>query len=284
MNGPQKNMNEITKETMKIKEPTNEVTKKAIDKTVFYRAIDLATAWQNKANEITSDFEKSFHVKMEKMLNHPVDKVFLIELMDQSFRSHDVSRVKNQIAYLFSKYGMASFFTNSERFLIFLFRHAGVLVPQISIPLFVNHIRSDTKTIVLPGEDKVLNKHLLRRKRENIRVNINLIGEVVLGENEARERMDKYLTALENPNIDYLSVKISTIFSQINLLSYENTVEILASRLVELYKQAKKYTCINFNGEREHKFVNLDMEEYRDLSLTVNSFKKALEHPELKSF
>ena len=288
MNGPQKNMNEITKETMKIKEPTNGVTKKAIDKTVdktvLHRAIDLATTWQNKANEITSDFEKSFHVKMEKMLNHPVDKVFLIELMDQSFRSHDVSRVKNQIAYLFSKYEMASFFTNSERFLIFLFRHAGVLIPQISIPLFVNHIRSDTKTIVLPGEDKALNKHLLRRKRENIRVNINLIGEVVLGENEARERIDKYLTALENPNIDYLSVKISTIFSQINLLSYENTVEILVSRLVELYKQAKKYTCINFNGEREHKFVNLDMEEYRDLSLTVNSFKKALEHPELKSF
>ena len=252
--------------------------------TTLNKAIDLATTWQNKANTILTNFEKGFHVKMEKMLNHPEDKVFLINLMDQSFRSHNVSRVKNQIEYLFTKYRMASFFTSSERFLIFLFRYVGVYMPQISIPLFIDNIRHDMRTVVIPGEYKALNKHLLYRKRENIRVNVNLIGETVLGESESRERMDKYLTALKNPNIDYLSVKISTIFSQINPLSHEKTVETLAHRLIELYRQAKKYTCTNLKGESEYKFVNLDMEEYRDLSLTVRSFQKALESPDLKDF
>lgn len=252
--------------------------------TVLEKAIELATAWQNRANQISTDFEKNFHKKMEKMLNNPDDKVFLIELMDQSFRSHNAARVRDQIEYLFSKYGMASFFTNSERFLIFLFRHIGVLAPQISIPIFIDNIRYDTRTVVLPGETKILNKHLLRRKKENIRVNLNLIGEIVLGEQEARKRMNKYLEALKELSIDYLSVKISTIFSQINPLSHEDTVDTLADRLVELYKQAKKHTYTNSNGVQEYKFVNLDMEEYRDLSLTVNAFKKALEHPELKDF
>ena len=74
---------------------------------IIQKAIVLAEQWQNKATELVSDFDKKFHIKMNKMLSHPKDKVFLIELMDQSFRSHDPKRVANQIAYLFSKYEKA---------------------------------------------------------------------------------------------------------------------------------------------------------------------------------
>ncbi len=248
---------------------------------LIQKALQLATTWQNKAQDITTDFEKRFHIKMEKILTHPRDKFFLIQLMDQSFRSKNPTRVKNQVEYLFSKYGMASFFTNSERFLTFFFRHLGAWCPQIAIPLFLSHIRQQSQRVVLRGEMDALNRYLLRRRREDTRVNINLIGEVVLGEKEAHHRMNKYLEALKQPNIDYLSIKISTIFSQINSLSHESTVRTLSHRLIDIYTQAQKYTYVNQRDEKESKFVNLDMEEYRDLSLTVDSFKKALEHPNL---
>lgn len=248
---------------------------------VMNRAIELATRWQQVATSKMSDFENSFHVKMQKLLNNPVDKVFLIELMDQSFRSHDVSRVEDQIDYLFSKYGMATFFTNSERFLVFLFRHAGAYIPSISIPMFVDNIREDTKRVVLPADDKQLGKHMKARRLDNTRVNINVIGEVVLGEAEAQGRIDKYMETLENPNIDYLSIKISTIYSQINPISFDKTVKEIVPRIQRIFKHAKKHTFVNKKGESEHKFVNLDMEEYRDLSITVEAFKKALEDPDL---
>lgn len=252
---------------------------------IMNNAIDLAAQWQTKATEKLSDFENTFHVKMQKMLSNPVDKVFLIELMDQCFRSHNVSRVENQIEYLFSKYGMASFFTDSERFLVFLFRHAGTYIPKISIPMFVNNIRKDTSNVVLPGEDKALNKHLQNRKNiDGTRVNINIIGEAVLGDIEAEGRMTKYLKALENPNIDYLSIKISTIYSQINSLAFDQTVEALVPRIAKIFLQAKTHTYTNKQGNEEHKFVNLDMEEYRDLPITVAAFKKALELPELLDY
>jgi len=252
---------------------------------VMNKSMELAAQWQTRATEKLSDFENTFHTKMQKMLSNPVDKVFLIELMDQCFRSHDVSRVENQIEYLFSKYGMASFFTDSERFLVFLFRHAGTYIPKISIPLFVNNIRKDTSNVVLPGEDKALNKHLQNRKNnDGTRVNINIIGEVVLGNNEAEGRMAKYLKALENPNIDYLSIKISTIYAQINSLAFEQTVEALVPRIAKIFLQAKNHPFVNKKGEKEYKFVNLDMEEYRDLPLTVSAFKKALELPELYDY
>jgi len=57
------------------------------NKVVMNRAIALAEKWQRRADELVSDFDKKFHIKMNKMLTHPQDKVLLIELMDQSFRT-----------------------------------------------------------------------------------------------------------------------------------------------------------------------------------------------------
>jgi RHH-type proline utilization regulon transcriptional repressor/proline dehydrogenase/delta 1-pyrroline-5-carboxylate dehydrogenase len=251
---------------------------------VMNRAIDLAEKWQLRAADKITNFEKNFHKKMQKMFSRPLDKVLLIDLMDQSFRTKNNARVADQIDYIFTKYGMASFFSTPEKFLIFLFRNIGVYLPDVSVPLFIKSVRDDTDTVVLKGEDATLNAHLQKRKAEGIRVNINMIGEIVLGEQEAQERITKYTDILKNPNIDYMSIKISTLFSQINPVSFENTVEEFSSRLSQICRQAKKYSFTNAKGELENKFINLDMEEYRDLSLTVATFKKVLDQEEFKDF
>ena len=245
-------------------------------------AIKLAAKWQNRATELVSDFDRVFYIKMNKMLEQPKDKALLIELMDQCFRAESNARVANQICFLLKKHGMAHFFTTKDKTLLYLFQNIGKYLPNISVPLFVNQIREDTKTVVIKGEEKFLSAHLQKRKKEGTRVNINLIGEVVLGEEEAGERMDKYIKALKNPDVDYLSIKISTIFSQINPLDFDNTVDILVEKLTKIYRVAKENTFINFNGKKEYKFVNLDMEEYRDLAITVAVFKKTLEKEEFK--
>ena len=247
-------------------------------------AIALAEKWQNRATELVSDFDREFYIKMNKMLEHPKDKTLLIELMDQCFRAESNARIANQICFLLDKHGMAHFFTTKDRTLLYLFKNIGKYLPNISVPLFVDQIREDTKTVVIKGEDKIFNAHLQKRKAEGTRVNINLIGEVVLGEQEADERMEKYLKAIANPNVDYLSIKISTIFSQINPLDFDNTVNILVEKLSLVYAQAVKYPYIKPDGSKTNKFINLDMEEYRDLAITVAVFKKTLEKPEFKDF
>ena len=248
------------------------------------KAINLAEKWQNRATELVSDFDREFYIKMNKMLEHPKDKALLIELMDQSFRAKSKQRIADQICFLLEKHGMAHFFTTKDRMLLWMFQNIGKFLPEISVPLFVNQIREDTRTVVIKGEDKPFNEHLIKRKAEGTRVNINLIGEVVLGEEEALERMEKYLKALENPNIDYISIKISTIYSQINALNFDKTVEVLVEKLTKIYAQAKEYPYIKPDGTKSNKFINLDMEEYRDLDITVAVFKKTLEKPQFKDF
>ncbi|XPV68751.1 MAG: proline dehydrogenase family protein [Halarcobacter sp.] len=247
-------------------------------------AIELAEKWQNRATQLVSDFDREFYVKMNKMLDHPKDKALLIELMDQCFRCKSNDRVANQIIFLLEKHGMAHFFTTKDKTLLWLFQNFGKFLPNLSVPMFVNQIREDTKTVVIKGEDEPFNKHLVMRKKEGTRVNINLIGEVVLGEEEANERIEKYLKALSNPNIDYISIKISTIYSQINPLNFEHTVQVLVEKLTKIYEQAMKYPYIAPDGTKSNKFINLDMEEYRDLAITVEVFKRTLDKPQFKDF
>ena len=251
---------------------------------IMNRAIDLAEKWQIRSADKISNFEKNFHAKMKKMFARPMDKILLIDLMDQSFRTQNCARVADQIEYIFTKYGMATFFSTPEKFLIFLFRNAGVYLPDIAVPLFIKNVRDETDTVVLKGEDNLLNAHLQKRKAEGTRVNINMIGEIVLGDKEAQERIEKYVDILTNPNIDYMSIKISTLFSQINPISYENTINEFVERLSKIFAQAKKYSFTNDKGELENKFINLDMEEYRDVSLTVETFQRVLSKPEFKDF
>ncbi|WP_428023753.1 proline dehydrogenase family protein [Arcobacter sp.] len=251
---------------------------------IINSAIQLAEKWQNRATQLVSDWDREFYVKMNKMLEHPKDKALLIELMDQCFRCDSNARVADQIIFLLEKHGMAHFFTTKDKTLLWLFQNFGKFLPNLSVPMFVNQIREDTKTVVIKGEDEPFNKHLIMRKKEGTRVNINLIGEVVLGEEEASERMEKYLKALTNPNIDYISIKISTIYSQINALNFEHTVEVLVEKLSKIFAQAQKYPYIAPDGTKSNKFINLDMEEYRDLAITVEVFKRTLDKPEFKNF
>jgi len=247
------------------------------------KAINLAAKWQNRAVELVSDFDREFYIKMTKMLEHQKDKVLLIELMDQCFRSKSNARVANQIIFLLEKHGLAHFFTRKDKTLLLLFKNFGKFLPDLSVPVFIDQIRDDTNTVVIKGEDEPFNKHLLKRKGEGTRVNVNLIGEIVLGETEANERVEKYLNALKNPNIDYLSIKISTIYSQINALDFEHTVSVLVEKLSLIYTQAIKYPYTTKEGTKSNKFINLDMEEYKDLAITVEVFKRTLAKPEFQN-
>lgn len=250
---------------------------------IFEKSKRVATEWQEVISDNRESSEKKFHQMMKRMLKEPRNKVFLIELLDQSFRSQNPARVADQLEYLFNQYGHTDIFSQFEEILIWMFRHVGIFLPEISVPLFVKYLRNDISSIVIKGESAALSKHLQHRKSEGTRVNINLIGEAVLGEREAQGRIDKYIKALQNPDIDYISIKISTIFSQITPLAHEWTVDELVNRLEKIYSAAMDHTFVDKDGQTKDKFVNLDMEEYRDLHLTLDAFKKTLDQPKFKS-
>jgi RHH-type proline utilization regulon transcriptional repressor/proline dehydrogenase/delta 1-pyrroline-5-carboxylate dehydrogenase len=254
-----------------------------IPNNTFEKAKILSESWQKTISHSRETEEIKFHKMMIKMLENPKNKLFLIELLDQSFRANKTKRVADQLEFLFSKYENTKFFTQFEDILIWLFRHFGIYVTSISVPLFIQYLRNDISSIVIKGEENLLSEHIKNRRKENTRVNINIIGEAVLGEDEAKDRVKKYIKALQKPNIDYISIKISTIFSQIVPLAHNWSVEQISRRIALIYDAAMENKFINSHGELEDKFVNLDMEEYKDLSLTIDSFITTLSQERYKN-
>src|SRR3546814_608654 len=76
---------------------------------------------------------------------------------------------------------------------------------------------------------------------------------------------------IRRPDVDYVSVKVSAIASHLTLWAFDDMVERVAERLLPLYLSAAA----------DETFVNLDMEEYRDLDLTIAVFTRLLEDPRL---
>ena len=112
-------------------------------------------------------------------------------------------------------------------------------------------------------------------------MNVNYLGEALLGEEDAQRRLQGYLAALQQPEIEVISVKISTIYSQISPLAREHTVAVLCDRLELLFRAAAKAKFKRRDGTTLAKFVYLDMEEYRDKELTAEAFMRTLERPGL---
>ena len=130
-----------------------------ISNKTFIEAKSVAHRWQSLIQKNRESEEERFHDMMNKMLEDPMNKIFLIELLDQSFRSKDTARVADQLAYLFDKHENTEFFTSFEQILIWLFRHVGIYVSSISIPLFIQYLRNDVSSIIIKGENTPLIKH-----------------------------------------------------------------------------------------------------------------------------
>jgi RHH-type proline utilization regulon transcriptional repressor/proline dehydrogenase/delta 1-pyrroline-5-carboxylate dehydrogenase len=249
---------------------------------IIEQSVQLAETWQRQANEIKTSDEVAFDGKIAKMVKNPANKVFLTELIDQSFRPEDADRIADQITYLLNKYDDIDLFDAFERALIKVFLLAGRHLPQISVPAIIQRIRKQTASVILDGEPARLKKHIEKRRSENIGVNLNIIGEAILGEEEAEERMLIYEEALSRPEVTYISIKISTIYSQISSLAFRHTIRVLTERLSRIFRSAMEHTYTDESGKTAHKFINLDMEEYRDLPLTIEAFKRTLDQDEFK--
>ena len=141
--------------------------------------------------------------------------------------------------------------------------------------LFAVHtqVKLLSKGIILPAESKKLSRQIKRRAKKGIRLNINVLGEAVLGEDEANERFERVMQMMARPEVDYVSVKLSSVASQIISLDRKGTLERVSEKLRHIYR-----TSISTNT-----FVNLDMEEFRDLRLTVDAFKLVLSEGEFKN-
>lgn len=251
------------------------------DQSLVDAAVALAAELQTRAAELQTSAEKKQQSELDRMLKHPHDKATLVQLTDQAFRSQAAARTAEQFAHILDIQGIPRFFSPLDQALLGGFQAFGGWLPTVTVPLVKAHLQHETANVVLPAEPDLLHEHLAARRKQGVRMNLNFLGEALLGEEEAQHRLNKYLETLNSPEVEVMSVKISTIYSQILPIAKEHTLHQLCQRMERLYRQAAHGTFTRPDGTVVPKFIYLDMEEYRDLPLTAEVFMRTLSRPSL---
>ncbi|MGW9628308.1 bifunctional proline dehydrogenase/L-glutamate gamma-semialdehyde dehydrogenase [Microbacterium sp. NPDC055521] len=157
---------------------------------------------------------------------------------------------------------------------------AGVL-PRVVVPSARAVLRQMVRHLIVDARDEKLGaaiKHI--RESQGVKLNINLLGEAILGREEAKRRLDGTRRLLERDDVDYVSIKVSSTVAPHSPWAFDKAVADAAEALLPLYRIAARGLS---TGSRTGKFINLDMEEYKDLDLTIAVFTGILDRPEFQN-
>ncbi|KAB1866720.1 proline dehydrogenase family protein [Microbacterium algeriense] len=157
-------------------------------------------------------------------------------------------------------------------------------LPGVVVPISRRVLRAMVGHLVLDATPSKLGPAIAKLRKSGNRLNLNLLGEAVLGEREAGHRLQGTRDFLARDDVDYVSIKVSSVVSQLSMWSFDEAVADVVEKLTPLYELAARAEAKGpSTGSGTQKFINLDMEEYRDLDLTIAAFTSILDQPGLEN-
>lgn len=232
-------------------------------------AIRLARSWLSATAEGQTATERRTTGRLAALVADPAGLELAVRFVDRVARPQDVRVAARELAGLTSG-AAAGFLGPLDRAMLGVGALVAPVLPDVVVPAARMRLRSLVGHLVAddgPG----LAGHLAATRAEGFRLNLNLLGEAVLGEREATARLARVTALVERPDVDYVSVKVSAVASQLSTWDTDGSVERVVDRLRPLYLTAARHGT----------FLNLDMEEYRDLALTVRVFERLVMDPDL---
>ncbi len=233
--------------------------------------IELASLFLDISNELTDPEERKRQAKLAALMESPSGKTFLTSLADQCFRSASPKRTAEQIVYLLKTFGLPSFLDDGEKIKFLALKLFGARYPRFFVPALQKYVRKEFSSVLLCEAPRL--KESLLNNQQHVLINFNRLGEAILSEQGALKRLESYQNDLLDSRLLFLSVKISSLYSQIDLVGWEESLQKISERLRLLYRVA-------LQRDPPYPMITLDMEETKDVDLTVAVFKQVLSEPE----
>ena len=224
-----------------------------------------------RATAGTTGAERRRARRLGRLLEDPAGRALLFALTDEVLRTPAPDRAMAQLRALV-RAGLPAALPAADRAALRAAAVGSRIAPRPVAAMVRRRIRAETRGVIVPARDPAFGRHLAARHRDGFATNVNLLGEAILGHDEAAARLDQLLARIARPDVDYVSVKISALCADLDVLAFDAEVDRIADRLRAVYRAAA--------GATPAVFVNLDMEEYRDLDLTVEAFLRVLDEPE----
>ena len=241
-----------------------------IDDDLVERAVARADRWAAASADADGSGPSA---QLAALMHDPAGVDFTMRFVDRVARPTDDHVAGRELARLAGRGAeLPGFVSGLDRVLL---RAGGVLaplLPRIVVPAARRRLRDLVGHLIVDAGGRALRRRLAAARTEGYRLNLNLLGEAVLGDDEADRRLARTLALMRRPDVDYVSVKASSVAAQLAPWDLEGSRDRLVERLAPLFATARD----------EGVFVNLDMEEYKDLHLTVAVFTAVLARPGLR--
>ncbi|PIT99078.1 MAG: L-glutamate gamma-semialdehyde dehydrogenase [Bdellovibrionales bacterium CG10_big_fil_rev_8_21_14_0_10_45_34] len=171
----------------------------------------------------------------------------------------------------------------------------GSLAPGLMAAAVKKNIVQMAKLFIAGESPQETFEVLKKSRKRNLAFTVDILGEVAVSEPEANSYQEKYLDLIrylsasvrdwkKNDLLDTeaagaipianVSVKLSSLYSQINVKSWRQSADTIKERLRPLLREA-------IRGEV---FVNLDMEHYGVKDLTLDVFEELMREPEFAAY
>jgi RHH-type proline utilization regulon transcriptional repressor/proline dehydrogenase/delta 1-pyrroline-5-carboxylate dehydrogenase len=230
------------------------------------RAIAVADELLRTAAARTTRAERRRQHRLGRLLADPAGRELVQRLTDEVLRIDRPAAAARRFAALVGA-GIPPSVGRGDRLLMATGARVAPVLADIVMPLVRRRILAETRGLVIPADDAALTRHIAKRTHEGTAVNLNVLGEAILSDAEAEQRIARVIAMARRADVDHISVKISAICALLDVYAFEHSVERISAALRRIYDAAVSSST----------FVNLDMEEYGDLELTVESFVRVLD-------
>ena len=237
-------------------------------------AIALVRHWLTEAAKVPVDASAE---QLAGVLKDPNGLDFTVGFVDGVVRPEDLHVAARNLAALAPK--VPAFLPWYMRRAVQLGGTMAPVLPQVVIPIARRVLREMVGHLIVDATDAKLGPAIAKIRKDGIKLNVNLLGEAVLGEHEASRRLEGTHTLLARPDVDYVSIKVSSTVAPHSAWAFDEAVEHVVEKLTPLFTRAASFAA----GGQKAKFINLDMEEYKDLDMTIAVFTRILDKPEFKN-
>ncbi len=242
----------------------------ATDPELVDECVALVRRWLDVASGIPAD---SSAARLADLLADPDGLTFAVSFIDGVIRPEDPRVAARNLDRLARS--TPAFLPLYLRLAVRFGGVVGRVLPAMVAATARRALRRMVSHLVIDAADRTLTRSIGRLQRRGLRLNLNLLGEAVLGKAEASRRLAQTRRILMRDDVDYVSLKVSSVVGPHSPWAFEETAAHIVDTLAPLFEEA--------NASSSQKFINLDMEEYRDLDLTVAVFTALLDRPALLS-
>ncbi len=233
------------------------------------RAAIVAAAILEAAEGERTPQERREEARLRRLVADPEGRHFTVAFADRFLRPRRPTRAVEVVRRLLGSHGVPAYLGAWQRLLLHVLRGAGGLAPGLAHGRVRAQLSGEVGRVSWSASARELDRELTAVRDAGMDVIVNHLGEHVLGHGEADARLARYVETLREGRIRAVSVKLSSVAARLDAYPTEAIVPGLVARMSRLVEAGDASLGGPGAPQSEPPLVMLDMEEYRDVELTL---------------